>query len=181
VYITPFGRPAGRAARVVDRDRVVLGLEPVLGLSVAGAREELLVALADDQHPLDRRAFDEMRKRRVDDDDAGARMLEDLRDLVGEQPRVDRDQDGARRGDAEVRLEQLGRVERQEGDAIARLDSRVLKRHREPPRPLAQLGPRELPILVDDGDRVREHGRRPLQEGKRGQRRQVHLLSDAVP
>ena len=112
-------RPAGRAARVVDRDRVVLGLEPVLGLAVRRAGEELLVAAAEQRgRARPARPRDEVLERRVDDEQPGARVVEDVADLVRHQPRVDRDQHGARRGHAEVRLEQLGRVRREERDAV---------------------------------------------------------------
>src|SRR4051812_16632688 len=49
-------RPPRRAARVVDADRVVFALEPVVGLAGAGGLEERLVvsALAAKEHAFDR-------------------------------------------------------------------------------------------------------------------------------
>ncbi len=132
-------RPPGRAAGVVDGDRVVLRLEPVLGLAVARSREERFVcaAVADEENALDRGVVDEVGQRRVYDEHSRPGMPEDVADLVAGQPGVDRDQHGACSRDAVMRLEQLRRVERQEGDAITFLDAAVLESDGQPASPLA--------------------------------------------
>ena len=88
-------RPAGRAARVVDRDRVVLRLEPVLGLAVRRAGEELLVVAASPQTRTRSTAAPSGTRCASDGSTTSeprARVLEDVADLVRHQPRVDRDQ-----------------------------------------------------------------------------------------
>ena len=66
----------------------------------------------------------------------------------------------ARPRDAEVRLEQLEAVRREERDAVAVLDPGCLQRDGEAPRALAELGPGQAPLAVDDRGPLRERGER---------------------
>ena len=164
-------RAAGGAARVVDADRVVLALEPVLGLAVAGRLEKRLVVAAGpaDEDALDSGVLAEVAQRLVDDEEPRAGVVEDVRDLLGHQPRVDRDEHGAGSRHAEVRLEQLVNVRGEERDAVAVRDPALLERDREPPYPLAHFRPRETPLTVDGGDPAGECECGPLEEGDRCQ------------
>ena len=174
-------RPPGRAARVVDADRVVLALEPILGLTVAGGFEERLVVAAGpaDEHALDRGVLDEVAQRLVDDEDARAGVLEDVGDLVGHEPRVDRDEHGAGAWHAEVRLEQLVDVRREERDPVAARDPALLERDGEPPHPLAHFRPGEAALAVDDGGPAGEDECGPLEECERRQPRVRDVVDHA--
>src|SRR2546430_1832407 len=91
-------RPPGRARRVVDRDRLVLVLEPRLTRLGRARGQEILVRIAGRAgvvHAHHARArevqrLDEPVKLVIDEDELRARVLEDVADLVGVQPRVDR-------------------------------------------------------------------------------------------
>src|SRR4029079_13508412 len=89
------------------------------------------------------------------------------------QPRVDGDQDGARTGHAEVRIEQRRHVRGEEGDAVAALDPVHLERAGEPPRPLTELRPGQPRLAVDDRRAVGKGDRAALQERDRGQAGQM--------
>jgi hypothetical protein len=79
-------------------------------------------------------------------------MLEDVADLLGVEPRVDRDQHRAGERDAEVGLEEGGHVRREERDAIAVADSRLAERGREPARAKADLAVGDGPGAVDGAE-----------------------------
>ena len=110
-----------------------------------------------------------MAQRLVDDEDPRAGVLEDVGDLLGHEPGVDRDEHGAGARHAEVRLEQLVDVRGEERDPVAVRDPALLERDREPPHPLAHLRPREPTLAVDDGRPAGEGERSPLEEGERRQ------------
>jgi len=171
-------RTSGRPARVVDTDRVVLRLKPVLRLAVFGGSQELLVvaALAADENALDRSAGDEVSERFVDHERARTAVAQDVGDLVGGQPGVDRHQHSARRGHAVVRLEQLGRVRRQEGDPVASLDPALLKSDGKTPGALAQLAPGQATVAVDDGHTCRKGSRTALEKRNRRESGQMDAL-----
>ena len=156
-------RPAGRPARVVDRDRVVLGHEPVLGLAVAGApARNASYSVADHEHALDRRRpRHEVRERRVDDEQRARRSA---RGCSRSRPAISRvliaTSTAPAAGHAEVRLEQLGRVRREERDPVALLDPAPAGAPTASRRDaLAKLRPGQPPLTVDDGDR--DPGTRP--------------------
>jgi len=94
---------------------------------------------------------------------------------------IELDEHRARPGDAVMRLEELGRVQGQVGDAVAVLDPELLERGGEPAGSLAELRPRQPAILVDDRSPLGEHRRRPLEEGDRRQRREMDRVGDGVP
>jgi len=98
---------AGRAARVVDADLVVLGLEPIIRFAGGGVRKEPLVLAAGPghEHAFDASTLDEVHETRIDDDESRARVLEDVADLVRGESRVDGDEHAACRGHAVVGLE----------------------------------------------------------------------------
>jgi hypothetical protein len=177
-------RSSGRAARVVDRDRVELVFEPPFGLGVAGAVDELVVvavaALATDEHALDRRVRHEVTQRLVHDEHPRAGVPEDVVDLLGMQPGVDRDEHAACPGQAKVRLEKLGHIRRQEGDALAMPQPPLLERKREAPRALSRLRPCEATLTVDNRHTIAVDIRRPFEERDRRQLRDVDLIAHAA-
>ena len=136
--------PAGRAARVVDADRVVLARP-------AGPRARPPRAARGT--PRSRRRLRTTRTRstaasstrwRSDschDEDPRAGVLEDVGDLLRHEPGVDRDEHGPGARHAEVRFEQLVDVRGEKRDPVAVRDPALLERHREPPHPLPQLAP----------------------------------------
>ena len=127
-------------------------------------------------------ALDEVRQRRVDDEQPRPRVLEDVADLVRHQPRVDRDEHGARRGDAEVRLEQLVAFGARNATRSSFSIPRVLERR--PPagararaaRPRSAGGRRRRPRC----DRETRAAQRSRNASGR-QRREVNRGRDAVP
>src|SRR5262249_30034684 len=96
----------------------------------------------------------------------GTGVLEDVGDLLRLQPRVDRDQHGAGRRHAEVRVEQRRHVRGEEGDAVAATDPVLLEGAREPPCPLRELGPVQSHVTVHDRGTLGEDARTALQEGE---------------
>ena len=135
-------RHPGRAARVTHGRRLVLvelGVAPRVRI---GAREQLLVAVLDDDHVLDLRAVDEQVEQRleapVDDHGAVAGMRRDVREIVRVQSQVERVQDEAAARDAEIRLVMLVVVPAERRDAVAALEPEPLQRDRERARATAR-------------------------------------------
>jgi hypothetical protein len=112
-------RPAGRPGRVVDRNRVFLVLEPALGLLGGRTFEKLLIGIvggagvvdANDGDPRQIGRLHELCELGVEEQVTRAGVLQDVLDLVAREPRVDRDEDPACGGDAEVCLEHRGTVQ----------------------------------------------------------------------
>lgn len=67
-------------------------------------------------------------------------MVEDIDDLVIEQPRIDRVQDGAHSADAVEALEVAKAVHRKRRDPIPTANAEVQQRCCEAPRPVFNLG-----------------------------------------
>ena len=82
------------------------------------------VTVADDDEALDRlqlvdHACEHRHERVVDDHDLVLGVVDDVRELLGEQPDVQRVQHRAEARDREVRLEVLLRVPAERADAVA--------------------------------------------------------------
>ena len=136
----------GRAARVAHGERLVL-VELRVAVRVGiRAGEQLLVGVLDDEDVLDPRALAELLEQRheaaVDDHRAVAGVVGDVGEIVRVQPEVERVQHEARARDPEVGLEVRVVVPRERGDAVASLETELVQRDRELPRPPAEVGVR---------------------------------------
>ena len=147
-----------------------------------GAGQELLVRVrrdagvvtADHGHPGQVERLGDRLERRVEQQVPRAAVPQDVPDLGAGQAVVDRDEDPARRGHAEMGLEHGRRVEQQRGDAVSLGQARRPERVGEPPRPFGQFPVAVPPLAVHDGDLVRVHVRGPVQEIDRVQFRTEH-------
>ncbi len=88
----------------------------------------------------------------VEEHDLRTGMAEDVGDLLGREPDVDRVQDRAGLEHAVVGLEQLVGVVGDEADSVARLDTQFDQRVRQAMGSLAELAVREATVTVDDAD-----------------------------
>ena len=79
-------------------------------------------------------------------------MRDDVRDLGGDEPRVQRAEDSAREGDGEVRLEERRFVLREDGDALAVPNAERLQEMSETVDAFEHLRVRAADRPVDDGD-----------------------------
>ena len=110
----------------------------------------------------------QVRELAVDEQDARARMLDDVLDLVrARQAGVDRDEYAARSGNAEVGLEERRDVRSQESHPIALLEPALEEGRGESPRSLLELAVRQVAIPVDDGCPIREDRRASMEKGDR--------------
>jgi hypothetical protein len=96
-------------------------------------------------------------------------VVEDVADLLGGQPGVDRDEHRAREWHGEVRHEHLGDVRQQVGHAVAGLDARAAQGVRDPRGLGGELPVRVAPLAVDDGRLVRVDLGGAPQERERGE------------
>ncbi len=111
----------------------------------------------------------------VDEQDRGARVLDDVGDLGGGQPEVHGDEHPAPRAHPEEAGQEPGRVGTHDGDAGAGADTELVEGHGHAPGPGLELVVRKWTQraghsgLVDHGRApgVREHG--PLQEVPHGE------------
>ena len=146
----PLGTPGG-ARGVVDGDDVVLVLQPGLDLVLAALGEERLEIgrEVDAAHRLGHLAEQVGQLRRVEDP-ARPGVLDDVGDVAGGQPGVDRDQDTAGLGHGEVGEQQRLAVQREEGDPVAAAQPAPAKRRGEAARarPPVAVG---VPALAVDG------------------------------
>ena len=178
------GRPRG----VVDRDGGVLvvdgprqgvltaaGQQVVVGDAGAGAvagarrvdhRDDLFDGLERTGDRRDRRM-----QGRVDHQQLRAGMVEDVADLVGGQPRVDRDEHRARQWHREVRHQHLGDVGQEVGHPVAGLDAGAAQGVRDPGDLSGELPVGVAPVAVEDGRALREDLGGAAQERQRGQLR----------
>jgi hypothetical protein len=129
----------------------------------AGRGQHLLVRLpdlplTDPQHDVDRRLPQRLRRHRrqrgVDDQGLRAAVGEHVGDLVGDQPEVDRDADGAEPGGRDEGLHDLQPVEREDGDAVTGPDPAVGQGVRQPGDPLVPLGVAAAGALEPQRDHV---------------------------
>src|SRR5437879_760692 len=106
-------RPARRSRRVVDRDRLLFVLEPRIRLVCARRCEEVFVRIARCTRVLYAHHGDALEvewlhqglELAIDEQEPRSRVLEDVTDLLGREPRVDRDEDAAGRRYTEMGLE----------------------------------------------------------------------------
>ena len=131
-------RAGGGAGRVVDRGGGVLVLlVPRLGL--AALEEDLAVGVGAHHHAvLHRQVGDGLGQLRVDQQHRGAGVLEDVLDLGGREPEVDRHQHPPVAAHPEERREQPPRVLRQHRHPLAR--GRCPARRARPPAPAPAPG-----------------------------------------
>ena len=165
-------RAARRARGVVDRDRLLLVLEPARDGRRRALGEKILVRIArrarvvhaHDADTGEVERLDELGELGIDEEEARARVAEDIADLVRAEPRIDRHQDAARPGHAVVRLEHRGDVRAQEGDAVVLGEPGGAQGGGEPVHPLLELPVRVAPGAVDHRDLVGKHAGAPLEE-----------------
>ena len=177
----PLGPPGGPGG-VVDRDRLFLMLQPARRPHRRRAGQELLVRVpghagvvtADHGHPGQVGRLGDRREPGVEQQVLRAAVLQDVPDLGAGQAVVDRDEDPARRGHAEMGLQHGRRVEQQRGDAFSLGQARRPERVGEPPRPFGQFPVAVPPLAGRDGDLVRVQVRGPVQEIDRVQFRTEH-------
>ncbi len=148
--------PPGGARGVVDRDRLLLVLEPALDRIRRPAGEEVLVGIAGragvvDPHHLqavEAERLDQPFELRVDEEELRPRVLQDVADLLGGQPRVDRHQHPARRGDSVVGLEHRRDVGAEERHPVVLLHAGPAQSGGQPVHPLAELAVAVAPLAV---------------------------------
>ena len=148
-------RQAGGAARVAHRRGLVLVQLRVAPGGGVGGGEKLLVGVLDDEDVLDRRPLAELVEERdealVDDHGPVVRVRRDVGEVVRVQAQVQRVQDEAAAGDAEVRLEVLMVVPAERRDAVAALEPELGERDRELLRAPHRLAPgRAVEALVGE-------------------------------
>jgi len=174
--------PARGAGGVVDRDRLLLVLQPARRPGRRHAGQQLLVGIAgaDGVRAADHGDASQVQRRGqflqagVEQQVACAAVLEDVTDLGAGQAVVDRDQNPARRRHTEMGLKHRRRVEQQRRNAISLAKPGRPERVGQPPRALREFGVGIPPPAVDDRDLVRVQVRRPLQEVHRVQLRAEH-------
>ena len=108
-------------------------------------------------------------------------VVEDVPELAGRQPHVQRHQHGPRERHAVMRLEHHVRVRGQHRDAPAFLDPEPLERAREPGRAPAKVGVGQLELPVNRGQSLTMDERRSGQEGGRRQGCKRELLAHGAP
>jgi hypothetical protein len=86
----------------------------------------------------------------LDDDRPGRRAAQQVGELAGAQPPVQRDHDRARRRDADLDLDVLQAVGAQDGDAVELLDAQADQAVGDAPADRAQVAVRAGSVLVDD-------------------------------
>ena len=111
----------------------------------------------------------------VDEEEARARVIEDVAHFVAVEARVDRDEHAARERDAEAGIEHRGNIVREERDAVAAPDAVGAERGREPPDALTEFRVRVLALAVDDADPRRVDALGALEEEERRELRTIDL------
>ena len=167
--------PGSGARRVVERGcGALVGLVPWPRLDVGQVQ---VVVLAEQELVRDVEGVEDVLERWVGVDDLRAGVLDDVGDLGCRQPEVDRNQDPSPAADAEERVQQTGRVLRDDRHPAARRHAELVELRRLRARPrgeiaigqLAEAG-RRLVGLVDDGDPVGVHAFGAVEEVTDGQR-----------
>ena len=110
-------------------------------------RQRIYVAIADDDEGLHRRELrrdrrEEKDQRSVDEDDAVLCVIDDVGDLLGEEPQVERVQDRAHSRNGEVRLLVRLVVPREGRHTVARTYAQSSQRGSDTLGPLTDLGER---------------------------------------
>ena len=150
-------RIARRAGRVAERGRgalVELGPDQLVGFAfdegLVGDRSVRCVRkvrLIRHRHgPFDLaeprpEIRHERGKRHVEEQHAAFRVVQDVVDLLGKEPRIDRVQHSSDAGDSEIEFEMPVRVPGEGGDAVARADAHAQQSVGKPCRAGADLGP----------------------------------------
>ncbi len=132
----------------------------------------LRVSDVHDARPLIRwdlveRGADRGRELGVREQDTGLAVAQDEGDHGGIEPGVERVEDGAEHGHAEMRLDQRRDVGRQDRHCVAAPDPPGGERGGEPAAPGVGLGPACLRAAMDHGRPVRIDFGRTLDEGER--------------
>ncbi len=176
-------RAAGRAAGVVNRDRLVLvGDRPIERIGAAAGQEGLVVDarqpdptgdVLDVDDRLDRlqirqHRFNDAGQLGVYDKDLGPRVVQDVADLLRVQPGVDGHQNPTGERHSEMAFQQCRDVRDQIGDAVPLLHPRRAKRRGEPVHPCRQFGVGPGPIPVHDSRLLTKDRRAALKEAQRG-------------
>ena len=183
---------AGGARRVVDRDRLVLAADRRLDRVGRAGGQELLVGVVglagvldhDHLEVVELDVLDERVQRRVDEQEARARVLEDVLELLFARARVHRDQHSAGERHAEVRLEQGRCVRGQDRDPLVLLQPAVLDRRGEPVAASLELRVVVAPLAVDHRRALPQRDRVALEERQRAElesKRIVRHLSGRAP
>ncbi len=174
-------------ARVIDREQV-----PLVGGYVLDGRitvgERLVFRPLANRADLRARSRDgccgEIGEIGVAEQEAGARVADDVAQLVSGEPHVEGDEHGAGERHGVVRLEQDMRVGREDRHPLSRANAGLHQAAGETARPIPELGIGELQWPVHEGSPVGVDQRRPAQERDRGQhlgvaeigrRRSIHL------
>ena len=153
----PLG-PRRRARGVVDRRRRRLVGIPRSGLD-APPEEGVVGLVPDHQSPFARHVGQRFVELGVDEQDSGPAVLDDVGDLLGDEPEIDRNENPAGARDPEQRRDQARRVVTDDRHPFAGRDAQGVESGGERPGPVGDLGVREGPPrrrwlvrFVDDAD-----------------------------
>ena len=188
-------RIAGRARRVVERDRVPFVVRHVPRVVRIALRDEILVF--DAAEPLAgagilrivivdhqrlylgerERLLHGLRELAIGDEHLGLGVIERERDDRGIEPRIERVEHALRHRHAVMRLEHRRRVREHHRDGVAALDAALGQRRGKAARARVKLGI-IAPQRPVDHRRLRRIDRgRALQEGQRGERLEVRRIA----
>ena len=168
-------RVAGRARRVVQRDRLPLIVrQPHRKVRVGGGDEWFVLAVdIDHQWPmpaLRQRARHDRPEFAIDQHDLGFRMLQDERNRCRIQPDVDRAQHRAEHRHGIMRLQHLRNVGGHDRHGFTLADAGTRKCRCQPTRTLQELRIGVASLAMDHRDARSVHARRAYQERHRRQR-----------
>ena len=153
-------RPARCAGRVTHERGVVV--EQIRRLAARwGGGDHLLVRRPDLEHGPDRAAPG---WRRIADQDARARVSQDVLDLVGRQAEVDRDRDRAEPMTGQKCLDELDAVVQEQRDAISRLNAGAREDSGDPGGAVVELRVRSGVVAEHDCEMVRTGSASPARE-----------------
>ncbi len=177
-------RHSGRAARVAHGRSSVLVELRILPVVRVGGGEQVLVVVLDDDHVLDLRLGFELvetgEQRPVDDHRLVARVRRDVREVGRVEAEVERVQDKAAAGNAEVALVVHVVVPGEGRDAVARLEAEVLEGNGELLRPAHRLADRvavEALVRHPRDDLLLREVRLGAAQQRRQRQLEVHHLS----
>ena len=106
---------------------------------------------------------------RVRDEHPDSGMLDDVRDLRGREPGVERDHGTPGQWDSELREQRLGRVRCENADPVTARDATHLQQRGQSRGPFGEFGVGLPPWAVDHRDLVGRHPGRFLEESQRAQ------------
>ena len=132
--LVELGPPIARVARL-DQLLVAQGVGQLRGhVRAVGHHDDVA-----ERRPIPGELCDQRREGQVAKQRAVLGVVDDVGDLLGEQPRVDGVANSAHRRDAEIKLQVPVVVPRDRRDAVALADPQVGQRAGEPPRPGVEL------------------------------------------